>query len=518
MPVNLMPELSRFRALLAAVAAAVLLLPLAPHASGAGPCPAGTPSKDTKGDARVGSFDDVEIAITWFRPGGVCAQSPVPVILAGHGWSGSRMNSFGNGIIGDLTVRDLLKHGYGVVSIDARGHGESGGQAFLHHPDQGVADYRAVLDWIHDELDWVRREGPAWEKDIVAGGAGGSYGGGWQLMTAAFDDRLDAIIPVVTWNSLVSSLAPNGVVRTAWISLLYAAGKAYVDVDPRIDQWFLQTMATNVPPAAAVEALSEASPAMWMGNIDIPTLLIQGMPDTLFPLNEAAANYAGIRKNGAPVWLLGVNTGHVLPGLQPAGVGEVPSRVRQDDCGDPGGLSIDFYDAFLKGIGSARDRMAQVPEVVLPTEQGDCVMGSSWPVPGRSRTMAWPALVSPHASGSYLVPLFTAEKRTFVAGIPRLRATVPAGLDDILFLSIVAQRGDEFHVVHDQVTPIRTGLADLDSTLRIDMAGIATTLEPGDQLFIRVDALNEQFAVNGSRHPGLTVLTDVTLRLPLASR
>ncbi|MGH2740726.1 MAG: alpha/beta hydrolase family protein [Actinomycetota bacterium] len=495
-----------------------LLAPTVFGASSDGACPPGTPSKNTKGDARVSSFDSVDIAITWFRPGNVCPDHPVPVIFYVHGWSQSRPTGFDATLNGGFKVQRILEHGYGFVGIDARGHGESGGQAFLQHPTTEVRDYQAVFDWVHDRLTWVQREGSPREKDIVAGGAGASYGGGFQLMTAAFDDRLDAIVPVTTWNNLAQALAPNWVPRSVWLSLLYAGAKLSVDVDPRIDQWFAETMAMNRPPAAAVSALLEASPATWIESIDIPTLLVQGLPDTLFTLNQAVDNFRGIRENGAPVWLLGVNTGHILPGLQPTGLGAVPDRLRTKDCADPVPLALSFYDAFLKQDRDARSFLGSVPRVILPTEQGDCVTGSNWPISRKSTEVTFPALAAPETSGSYVLPLLTAEKRTVVAGIPRIRATVPAQLDDIFFVSLVVPQGDGFRIVDDQVTPIRTQLAGLRGRLDVDLAGVATTLEPGEQLLLKVDALNEQFALNGSRRPGAVLLTDVTFSLPIVSQ
>jgi pimeloyl-ACP methyl ester carboxylesterase len=424
------------------------------------------------------------------------------------------MKEFNSGIIGDVSVKDLLKAGYGVVSIDARGHGDSGGRAFLHHPAQGVNDYRAVLDWIYDNLSWVQKEGPRSDRDIVAGAAGGSYGGGFQLLTAAFDDRLDAIAPVVTWNSLVQSLAPNGVPKSAWLALLYAAGKAFVDVDPRIDQWFAEIMATNRPPAGAVEALTAASPATWMEEIDIPTFLIQGMPDTLFPLNEALSNYLGIRNNGAPVWLLGVNTGHVLPGLQPTGV-SAPVRTEDSDCGNTTKIVRDFYDGYLKGDRQALRRIQAFPHVALPTEQGGCVTGSDWPLRNHRVPIEVPAMAVPQGGGSYLWPLITADEKMTIAGIPSIKGTVPVQLDEIFFFSLVVQRDDGFHIVHDQVTPVRTQLAGLRGRLFVELAGVATTLQPGEQLFLRVDGMNEQFALNSNRRGGAGIIQDVTISIPV---
>ena len=47
----------------------------------------------------------------------------------------------------------------------------------------------------------------------VVGMTGGSYGGGIQFATAAYDKRIKAIVPVITWNNLNWSLWPNSVIK-----------------------------------------------------------------------------------------------------------------------------------------------------------------------------------------------------------------------------------------------------------------------------------------------------------------
>ena len=49
---------------------------------------------------------------------------------------------------------------------------------------------------------------------------GGSYGGGIQLVTAATDCRVDAIVPTIAWHSLVTSLDKADTVKIGWSDLL----------------------------------------------------------------------------------------------------------------------------------------------------------------------------------------------------------------------------------------------------------------------------------------------------------
>jgi len=187
----------------------------------------------TSFDASIVSFDGVRIEATVYRPAGADASRPVPVVLHGHGWSGSRTTD-GAGIVGRLWME-----GFGVVSIDARGHGASGGVATVQHRDHEVQDSRRVLDWVHDNLDWVRREPASGvPKDVVAGAVGASYGGGFQLMLASHDARLDAIAPEIAWSDLNAALAPNGVPKSVWSDVLIGQAHARgTRFDPRIEQW-----------------------------------------------------------------------------------------------------------------------------------------------------------------------------------------------------------------------------------------------------------------------------------------
>lgn len=504
---------------------ATLCLPAVLAAGGVDPCTA--PADRT--DAAVTSFDGTVIAVTVFRPDGACASDTRPVILTLHGWSGSRSTDAGAG-----DVAPFLEEGYGVVAIDARGHGDSGGDALVHHPDREVRDFRAVLDWIAAELDWVTPDDSGIARDVVAGAYGGSYGGGFQLMTAAFDDRLDALVPMATWNDLQQSLWPNRMaIKSDWLTLLYAAGETGASLDPALGEWFARGMAENLPPHEAQDSFRDSSPARWISGIDVPTFLIQGLPDTLFNLNEAVHNYEGIRDNGADVRLLGVNNGHLLPGLQPTTVGH---EVQQDDspCGDPAPLVRDFLAWHLRGDAAAAERLADVPRVQLGTEQGTCVSGPDWPIHDETIDVTTTAIAAPEPAGSTLVPLLTADAPLTLAGIPRLTGTPVAELDDQLWLSLVVVDADGAHVVHDQVTGIRlrqpgcragralaAGPTDascggaMTTPRRIELGGIATTLEAGQQLFLRVDGWNEQAALNSTRRPGAAVMTNVTIELPV---
>lgn len=98
---------------------------------------------------------------------------------------------------------------------------------------------------VHDQKDL---DGIARAYDPRVGMLGASYGGAIQFAAASVDHRIDAIIPIDTWNGLPSALAPNSTAQTAgvtastpgaaksvWLARLFAvAEKSYLTspVDP----------------------------------------------------------------------------------------------------------------------------------------------------------------------------------------------------------------------------------------------------------------------------------------------
>ena len=454
-------------------------------------------------NATVLSFDATPIEITVYRPERASAGSPVPIVLHSHGWAGSRTTD-GAGIVGALWGAGL-----GVVSIDARGHGASGGFATLHHRDVEVRDFQRVLDWAYDELDWAMREpGSGVEKDLVVGAAGYSYGGGFQLMTASHDARLDAIAPEITWTDLATALAPNGVPKSLWLDFLVADARASgTRVDPRVEAWYRSAVEENALPPDAFEHLAGSSPRL--DAIDADVLLVQGIPDTLFPLNEALRAFEALDARGIDVRLLTHLTGHVAPHAQPFGTSAERRDIFQD--GGPCGSTSATVVAWLReklAAGAA----SGIPRVSYALEDGACVELDALPAARLAATAA--LAVAPSGAGSLTVPLELPDRAIVVAGAPILRAQVDGtGLAGIGVASLVVVGADGFaRVVDDQSMPFR---AEPGRALEVELAGVATRIAAGDRLLLRLDGLNEWYAHNGERAIGASVLRDITVTLPV---
>jgi ABC-2 type transport system ATP-binding protein len=356
----------RFRPRSGARATLALLLPLLSVSGLIVLAPPAAATDDVRTEeARVpsGSGDDaVELDTTLFVPASA-ADEPAPAVVLAHGFGGSKQS------VAD-DARDLAERGYVVLTYSARGFGRSTGQIGLDDPRYEIADLSTLIDGLA-ERDDVLLDGKG---DPRVGVAGGSYGGALALLGAAYDDRIDAIAPQITWNSLTAALFPSqdaivddagtpaatpensdtGVYKRLWAGLFFGVGSApaggllgalgggspagggsagasgnasRVDpssLDPAAVEQALtcgrfradicaayQTAAASGTLTPEVRAvLDRSSPARVLDRIDAPTLLVQGTQDSLFGLGQADANARGIAAHGTPVKVVWYAGGH----------------------------------------------------------------------------------------------------------------------------------------------------------------------------------------------------------------
>lgn len=489
------------------------------------PFPWATPTGADHGSSEktfttVTSWDGHEIPVTIYRPILADETNPVPVILHSHGWSGSRAKA-------DDAFHAYAAAGFGVVSIDMRGHGDARqtSEARVHHVDYEIADVGKVIDYVAT-LPWVLLDAPG---DPRLGAIGGSYGGAYQLLSAALDGRLDALVPEITWNSLPQSLAPNGVVKSAWVDVLYAAGNALARVHPTIHEAYAYAMSTNELPDGSVPGTPDlitqfttSSPAIYPDAIDVPTLLIQGMPDTLFNFNQAAANYLQIKATGAPVKLVTHLGGHILNtngtldfapapidvGLQPAS-GPSP-------CGAPTALAIAWFQRHLLDAD-----VDTGPNVCIALDDGGSLAAGSYPLPRRPLALTSIGgfqLATGVPSVTNQQTLLVAEHSTTIAGVPTIKGLVTSSTPDaVLFWSLVAVDGQtgETRTVDSQVTPQRVADPVSDSPFKLDLGGIGLRLKVGDRLDLVASTSSDQFLHNGGRLLGLVTIEELEVDLPI---
>ena len=147
--------------------------------------------------------------------------------------------------------------------------------------------------------------------DPRLGMVGASYGGGAQFIAAGTDCRVDAIVPIIAWNSLDTSLFKGGVPKLGWANfLLLAAQFGGGTLDPTITRAAATANSTGTFTDADAQWFIERGPADVVDDIGVPTLIIQGTVDGLFTLDEAVANYTTLRTAGTEVAMLWYCGGH----------------------------------------------------------------------------------------------------------------------------------------------------------------------------------------------------------------
>jgi ABC-2 type transport system ATP-binding protein len=561
---------------LSAIAAALLAIALLP--------PTTASAEETIDHITVTSLavDQIPIKITVFKPADASETNKVPVIFDSHGWGGSRHRTPTTtpstpGASPDTTVRDLLDAGFGVVSIDQRGHGESGGLRNVQDPAleaqdiKAVIDFTATLDWVahNTTIDPVTGLPVEIENDPILGAIGGSYGGGYQTITALTEisetgsTRFDALAPEITWFDLPTSLAPQGVPRTAWNTLLYAVSKAPQNkIAEYIDKAFVWGSASGHFPgsdpglaaaetAAGIPNLTEIfrshSPRGFVEDghlLDVPSLWRQGITDNLFNLNEGINNFQKTLTDEARnrSLFVGYNGGHVLPGVGstfPLGTSPGGSAVTGGASGDPcsdavGGwaaLRIEFFEKVFAG---------ENPTSLLPTRYnlatngGDCLNINSLgtlqsaaiaPIPGQDGWGTPTGLFAPH---HYKL----ADGPITIAGIPRLTgAIVNAGVDTRAFFALsvgasptaagpASAPAPAPTVIQNNMTALRKlmphAAANTDGQpFDIELPGVAIEIPAGQSLYLTISPISDASFGHGSKTPGVMVITDLRVLFPV---
>jgi predicted acyl esterase len=306
-----------------------------------------------------------------YIPPGVSKAHPAPAILTTNGFGGSKADQAaiaqGLGEQGYVTLAytglGFVDHDACPITLDDREHdGRAASQLlrFLGGDPRIAAVDQTTKAPVHvDQV--IRDDGPTGTRyDPRAGMIGGSYGGQIQFATAAVEheaatDRLDTIIPIITWNDLSYSLDPNnqlpgGTAASGSVSSddpgsfkyqwsLFFTGEGAADgaqdgtavTDPAQAQSLFtqladrqncanfsaqvctalaEVAAQGFPSQASIAFLRHASVASYMKDIKVPTFLAQGEADSLFDLQESVATYSKLKAQRTPVALQWQSWGH----------------------------------------------------------------------------------------------------------------------------------------------------------------------------------------------------------------
>ncbi len=172
-------------------------------------------STSSSRSARPGRPQQCNIVGDLYKPDDASAAHPDPSVLTTNGFGGSKADQAAMG-------EELASEGYVVLSYSGLGFGGSGCPIELDDPDWDGKAASQLITFLGGgmaatdgtKVDYVIRDqtahdGRHYAFDPRVGMIGGSYGGEVQFAAAEQDPRLDTIVPIITWNDLTYSLAPN---------------------------------------------------------------------------------------------------------------------------------------------------------------------------------------------------------------------------------------------------------------------------------------------------------------------
>ncbi|MCX5339556.1 CocE/NonD family hydrolase [Streptomyces atratus] len=336
-----------------------------------------------------------------YRPAGADAQHPTPAVLATNGFGGSKSDGST-----DAIGKAFASRGYVGLVYSGLGFGKSGCLITLDDPAidgkaaAGLIDFLAGTRAADDgtKADYVTKDGKG---DPRVGMIGGSYGGAVQMATAAVDHRVDALVPLITWNDLSYALAPNntgtrkgvssdtaGVFKWQWTNGFYLMGEGQTILNASLDpSRFGSLTCLHFAPqacdtirllnsgrypadrtAAMLDYARSVSPVDYLSGVKAPTLLVQGQADSLFNLNEATATYKTLKAQGTTtkmIWQAWGHSGGQVPGELDLGQGNLETsyvgqrvlawfdRYLQHKKNTDTGPEFAYYRDWKSGYGTA---------------------------------------------------------------------------------------------------------------------------------------------------------------------
>ena len=477
-------------------------------------------------DARVRSFDGTKILVHFFPAAGLKGSKRAPTVLMGPGWGqlgSTDPNSQTEPASGVVGIGPLRRNGYNVVTWDPRGFGGSGGTAEVDSPKYEARDVSAMISWVARQ----RRALLDHRGDPRVGMVGGSYGGGIQLVSAAIDHRIDAIVPDIAWHSLVTSLGKNHTAKSGWgIPLYLAAISAKARLDSHIVDAATAESSSFQVSAANRSFYAARGPGDLVKQITAPTLLIQGTVDTLFTLHEAVENYSALRANKVPVKMLWFCGGHGVCLTNPGDTG----RIQRD--------TLSWLDRYLKrqttvqtGPGfewlDQNGRSYSAPSYppatagALAGHGGGTLRllstGGSGPAPLPPGLGAAGALggtfAAAKAGNAVNVAIAAPKRRSVVLGAPQLRLRY-RGQAPTSNARVLAQIVDEStgKVLGNQITPIPVNLDGRSHSVSLPLEIVTATATQGSRFALQLVAQSTLY----DTHPlgGSVTFSNVKISLP----
>jgi len=220
---------------------------------------AGRASAYTQQELSLHMDDGVDLAATLYEPSSAPPPAGHPAIVVFHGLAGKRQDL-------DFLAR-AFAGSFAVLTLDARGHGESGGLVSIDGPRE-MADVRAVFSWLaaRPEID-----GGAVLRSLVEG-----------VPWAAAET-------VETWTDLYSAMAPQ---RLSKSGAVYQFLNSVPEnrFDPSV--LAIREDAIASTKLGALRAWADArSSRSRLAKVTTPVFMFQGRRDFAFDIAQARAGY-----------------------------------------------------------------------------------------------------------------------------------------------------------------------------------------------------------------------------------
>jgi ABC-2 type transport system ATP-binding protein len=311
-------------------------------------------------------------------------------------------------------------------------------------------------------------------------------------VTAAIDERVDAIAPAIAWHSLLTALYREDTVKGGWSSALYGAGVPAANaegggLDPHITSAFTSGLATGRLSAEDRAWFESRGPgAELLERVRVPTLILQGTADTLFTPSEAMRNTEILRKNDVPhklIWFCGGH-GTCLTGAGPAG------RLEQATVGWlrrhlAGERSVDTGPGFEWIADDAQWR--STPAFPPPAGTPVTARGTGSLVVNPTDAVSGSPVAAQPAANAVNVAIPAPSGGGQVVGEPQLELRY-SGAGSAPTTHVFAQIVDERRgiVLGNQVTPLPVTLDGNARTVTRSLEGVAAALNAGARYRLQV--------------------------------
>ena len=471
--------------------------------------------------------------------------TPAPAILLAHGFSGDKTSVA-------LQAQQLAAHGYVVLAWTARGFGNSTGEISMDSPTGEVADVSQLINYLGSRKEVVQQS----KGDPLVGITGDSYGGAISLMSAGYDKRIDAVAANITWNNLTQVFFPQnsndpslGPYKKFWAGTFFALATLPNSVagecgtfTPAWCNAFKDAVANGRPTAADIKLMNASSPSSITRRIAVPTLLMQGEADSLFPLSESIKNAEEIHTAHpqTPLAMIWHSGGH------DGGTDESP-RLHQS--------VIDWFDIYLKGVKKnfptfqvtdTNGSISLVDSSVIPKFLSSSTLPLSIPKKSIAITVPFTALVAPiggipgaisslpgvgsalalAGSVSGATAAFLPGQSGFLESAPLakpIHIVGPSSLkirissnktDATLFFSLVVRTASGQTKQPDGiVNAVRlTKIANSGSDYTIALPAVVLDAAPGDKLAVAISTTDQGYALpQDGRQYAITALSPISI-------